>query len=187
MPFAIITPQASPQPNLELGAAIARVHVEGWQVAYGHLLGERFYDDAAVATRTEQWAQRLTQPGACARTRLAIRTDAEGRAAPAGPDSGANPEVIGFATVGNARDDDRTGLELWALYILSEHYGTSVGQALLDAAIGSEPATLWVAEDNPRARSFYARNGFTPDGTRKIDAAADDLAEIRMVRDDSVT
>lgn len=106
MPFATITPQASPQPNLELGAAIARVHVEGWREAYGHLLGERFYDDAALATRTEQWA-----------------------------------------------------------------------------AIGSEPATLWVAEDNPRARGFYARNGFTPDGTRKVDEAADDLAEIRMVRD----
>lgn len=73
-------------------------------------------------------------------------------------------------------------MELWALYILSSHYGTGLGQALLDAAIGTAPATLWVAEDNPRARSFYARNGFTPDGTRNVDAAADDLAEIRMTR-----
>lgn len=180
MPFAIITPEASPQPDVELGAAIARVHVEGWREAYGHLLDERFYDDAVLATRTEQWAQRLTQPESCARTRLAVRTDAG--APVTAPHLRSNTDVIGFASVGETRDDDRTGVELWALYILSSHYGTGLGQALLDAAIGTEPATLWVAEDNPRARGFYARNGFTPDGARKVDEAADDLAEIRMTR-----
>lgn len=180
MPFAIITPQASPQPDVELGAAIARVHVAGWREAYGHLLDERFYDDAVLASRTEQWAQWLTQPESCARTRLAVRTDPSTPVT--APGLLPSTDVVGFASVGEARDDDRTGLELWALYILSSHYGTGLGQALLDAAIGTAPATLWVAEDNPRARSFYARNGFTPDGTRNVDAAADDLAEIRMTR-----
>jgi hypothetical protein len=33
---------------------------------------------------------------------------------------------------------------------------------LLDAAVGSAPAFLWVAVDNPRAHAFYARNGPEP-------------------------
>ena len=39
-----------------------------------------------------------------------------------------------------------------------------LGQRLLDAALGDEPATLRVFRDNARARRFYARNGFVPDG-----------------------
>lgn len=40
----------------------------------------------------------------------------------------------------------------------------------------------WTAEDNPRARAFYARNGFTPDGARKVEPSWEDLAEVRLVR-----
>ena len=32
-----------------------------------------------------------------------------------------------------------------------------------------EEATLWVLEDNPRARSFYERGGWAPDGARKAE------------------
>jgi RimJ/RimL family protein N-acetyltransferase len=31
-------------------------------------------------------------------------------------------------------------------------------------------ATLWVLEDNPRARRFYEREGWSPDGEAKSDA-----------------
>lgn len=43
------------------------------------------------------------------------------------------------------------------------------------------PAQLWVAEEKPRARRFYERNGFTPDGARFVDETLD-LAEARLVR-----
>ena len=48
--------------------------------------------------------------------------------------------------------------------------------------LGDRPAYLWVAEENPRAIAFYRRNGFTPDGERKIEPEWDNLVEIRMVR-----
>jgi hypothetical protein len=41
-----------------------------------------------------------------------------------------------------------------ALATLRERYATSI---------------LWVAEDNPRARRFYEREGWTLDGARKED------------------
>lgn len=69
-----------------------------------------------------------------------------------------------------------------SLYLLVDVHGGGAGQALLDAAIGTEPAQLWVATDNPRARRFYARNGFVADGTEIVDIGHGDLAELRMVR-----
>jgi len=39
-----------------------------------------------------------------------------------------------------------------------------------------------MAQDNPRARAFYARNGFTPDGARKVEPSWEDLTEVRLVR-----
>jgi hypothetical protein len=41
------------------------------------------------------------------------------------------------------------------------------------------PATLWVADPNPRAQAFYRKNGFVADGTVKTE---DDVREVRMVR-----
>ncbi|MFC8599798.1 GNAT family N-acetyltransferase [Isoptericola sp. NPDC057191] len=72
--------------------------------------------------------------------------------------------------------------ELWLLYVLAAHHGTGAGQALLDTALPpGTPAQLWVAEANPRARRFYERNGFLPDGARFVDEGLH-LAEVRHVR-----
>jgi len=48
--------------------------------------------------------------------------------------------------------------------------------------IADEPAQLWVAKANARARAFYARNGFAPDGVEFADPHHDDLVEVRLVR-----
>lgn len=91
--------------------------------------------------------------------------------------------VVGFAWTAPSCDKPRVrGLELVGLYLLAAHHGAGLGQALLDSAIGDQPASLWMAEDNPRARAFYVRNGFTPDGARKVEPAWEDLTEVRLVR-----
>lgn len=150
--------------------ALARVHVTGWRQAYGDLLPERFYNEAAHADRARMWQSTLMHDQSPQRVRIASRSD------------GISPDVIGFSIHGPARDDDRTGTELFALYVLREHYGSGVGQRLLDAAIGGSPACLWVAAENPRAIRFYEKNGFHPDGVRKTDADVEGLEEIRLVR-----
>lgn len=61
-------------------------------------------------------------------------------------------------------------------------YGSGLGLRLLDAAIGDRPASLWVLERNPRARAFYERNGFAPDGTTELLPRFENLVEIRLVR-----
>ena len=93
-------------------------------------------------------------------------------------------EIVGFADAGTGRDDDMPGeLELYSIYTLQRTHGTGLGDALLKAALGNFPAYLWVLEANARARAFYAKNGFQPDGKRKL--LSPDWAELpgmRMVR-----
>ena len=67
------------------------------------------------------------------------------------------------------------------LNVRRAYWGTGVAQRLYAEAVGERDAYLWVLRYNPRARGFYARNGFVPDGATKIDP---DFAapSIRMVR-----
>ena len=92
----------------------------------------------------------------------------------------------GSRRAGASRDEDAAcpvSGELYAIYVLAAHYGSGAGQALLDAAIGRAAASLWVLEDNPRARAFYERNGFRADGTVKDDDRwGEPVREVRLVR-----
>jgi ribosomal protein S18 acetylase RimI-like enzyme len=142
-------------PYLDDAEELASIHVQAWREAYGELLPEQFYDDAARASRQVMWSGRLSEEAGRERVRVARR---QGRIPP-------------------VRDE-----QLYALYVVSSAYGHGAGQALLDQALGERPAQLWVAKNNGRARRFYEKNGFTADGTEQVDPDLDGLVEIRMVR-----
>jgi len=136
---------------------IAEVHVTGWQVGYRGLIDDAYLDALSVADRTEVWAQRLNE-GA----RVLVADDAG---------------VLGFVTHGPARDDDvpaATG-EVQALYVGPGSWGSGVGTALLDAALGALAADgcdgclLWALAANVRARTFYERRGWVTDGRVKTE------------------
>jgi GNAT superfamily N-acetyltransferase len=94
----------------------------------------------------------------------------------------ADGELVGFSVAGLNRDPDAPAVtELYAIYTRAAWWGTGLGQLLWDAVRPEESCSLWVLEDNARARGFYARNGFVADGAREL---YDDLGtwEIRMVR-----
>jgi ribosomal protein S18 acetylase RimI-like enzyme len=71
---------------------------------------------------------------------------------------------------------------LWGLYLLGSHQGLGLGRRLLEAALGSAAASLWVAADNDRAIAFYRRFRFEPDGAEDVIPSWENLREIRMVR-----
>jgi GNAT superfamily N-acetyltransferase len=155
------------QPALSDAKDIAHVHVQGWAETYSHLLPAHFYDDATLVRRKQMWTSLLSDSERSSRLSIARAGSQIVGLALAGPSTGTTPP---------------RALELQILYVLKSHHGTGAGQALLDAVIGTEPAQLWVAEKNPRAKAFYYRNGFRPDGSRYVDTDANDLAEIRLVR-----
>lgn len=96
----------------------------------------------------------------------------------------AGNQLVGYADAGPGREEDAPeALELYSIYTLRRTYGTGLGAALVDAAVGSGPAYLWVLENNPRALAFYLKQGFRPDGRRKtLPPEWDALPEFRLVR-----
>ncbi|WP_270886031.1 GNAT family N-acetyltransferase [Pedococcus sp. 5OH_020] len=144
---------------------LASVHIQAWREAYGGLLPERFYDDAARDRKRVMWSGLLAGGDAGERVRVARH---EGR-------------IVGLVARGPATEHQghppRRGEQLYALYVLSTCYGDGVGQALLDEALSGRPAQLWVAKENRRARRFYEKNGFAYDGTEQVDPDLDGLIE----------
>ena len=135
---------------------IARVQEHGWQAAYRHLFPAQELDRGGFID-VARWRERLERPPAGWSTFVAVDGD----------------EVLGFASVGPSRDEQGPG-ELYALYVDPEQWSAGVGRALMaraeeQLASEYEEARLWVLEQNPRARAFYERAGWTPDGARKAE------------------
>ena len=153
--------------------ALGRMHWAAWREAYAALLPDGFFSDEGERDRIERWRRNLAAPSRDTVLRTAVRDE----------------EVVGFATSGPARPNASAGppvrdRELWALYVRAADYGTGLAHALLTAVLPDDvPAELWVFEANPRARAFYAKHGFAPDGTRHVFGPEwGDQAEIRLVR-----
>lgn len=126
---------------------IATVHVRAWQETYSHLLPADRLAALAPEDRNDGWRRILEGDD-----EEAWVAELDGR-------------IVGWITT-SGRDPGRhpRARELNGLYTLAEVHGSALGQRLLDAGIGTEPAFLWSAADNPRAAAFYRRNGFAPDG-----------------------
>ncbi|OLO98890.1 GNAT family N-acetyltransferase [Mycolicibacterium porcinum] len=66
----------------------------------------------------------------------------------------------------------RPALELSKIYVLPDHHGAGVAQALMTAALdagarsGAKCVWLGVNQLNERAQRFYGKNGFTVSGTK---------------------
>ncbi|MBI5609032.1 MAG: GNAT family N-acetyltransferase [Deltaproteobacteria bacterium] len=135
--------------------AIAAVHVEGWRWGYRGLLPADELAAQDVVRRTGQWHEWLV-PGAAQLVWVAEHRGA----------------VVGFVAAGPARD---VGLpatcgEVLALYLAERAAGSGAGRELLRTAeagllqTGFDQAILWVLGSNRRARDFYRRQGWQPDG-----------------------
>ena len=143
-----VTPRDAP--------AIASVHVASWRAAYAGIIPDAFLAKLSVEERTAAWRARLIEP-----PHVTILAEEHGRA-------------LGFANFGPSRDPDaspHTG-ELYALYVLPDVWGRRVGRRLwqtVEERFSSArcEVTLWVLEENVRARRFYERLGFAPDSAMK--------------------
>jgi ribosomal protein S18 acetylase RimI-like enzyme len=154
-------------------AAIAEIRVRSWQAAYRGIVPQGYLD----SMRPEADADRRRARFAAAR--LDSRQDAVGTIAGA---------PAGWVAFGRYRDDPpgRPPGEVYAIYVHPDHWGRGVGQALIRHAVrelraaGMAPVLLWVLEENARARRFYERAGFRPDGGRHLfEIAGVHLPELR--------
>ncbi|WP_146906806.1 GNAT family N-acetyltransferase [Cellulomonas aerilata] len=155
-------------------ASIARVHIASWQQAYEGIVPADYLRALDPADRTERWATDLRNA-----ERDGVRTwvaDDGGR-------------ILGFASVGPARDEDasREQEEIYSMYLDPTMWGKGVARDLmrtvLNAVRSGTPVSLWVLAANERARHFYRRHGFTPDGSERMEEfGGAPLLEVRLRR-----
>lgn len=141
---------------------IAAVHVAAWRLGYSDIFPADWLNaDEFANARTRRWREWRLGPG----ERVAVATLAER------PDTA--PIVTAFSWYGPERDRGRgiTGRgEINAFYADPRVWGRGVAAALIVhtelrlRAEGFADAVLWVLIDNPRARRFYERHGWTPTG-----------------------
>lgn len=143
---------ATPEDAVRLG----EVHTQVWREAYAGLMRAEYLAGLDPARAVARWAERLAapQPG-----HVILVGTADGR-------------LVGMASAGPSRDEPpEPPVEVYAVNVLGAHHGTGLGARLLETAIdavaGEGAVSLWVAEGNSRARSFYRRYGFVPDGQTK--------------------
>ena len=131
---------------------IASVHVRTWQAAYRHAFPAEALDGLSVDEREGSWRERLEEE---ANIWVAVEDEA----------------VVGFAAAGPSRTEEGVA-ELYAIYVLPEHWGSGAAHELMAAVSGwfreqqYTTGMLWVLADNPRARRFYEREGWRFDGRR---------------------
>lgn len=155
-------------------AEIAGVHVRSWQEAYAGIVPDDYLRALDPQQRAARWAEHLEQgPADHVRTHVA---ESAGR-------------VLGFATYGPSRDEDarRGEREIYSIYLDPGTWGHGVARDLIRTVlteVGDQtPVSLWVLADNTRARHFYRRHGFSPDGVERLETLGGaDLLEVRYRR-----
>ncbi len=147
---------------------VAVLHVQIWREAYAGLMPDAYLADldaeAFAASRRDRLAAGIPVGGVDL-----VALD------PAG-------QIVGFGVAGPGRDEDRPGdWELFAINALRRARGTGLADLMIAKLVGERPAYLWVLPENARARAFYARHGFGPDGVSKPFPPTGQT-EIRLVR-----
>jgi ribosomal protein S18 acetylase RimI-like enzyme len=152
-------------------AGIAGVHVRSWQEAYAGIVPADHLESLDAVERTARWADLLERgPADHVVTWVAV----------------AGADIIGFASVGPARDEDARPAEreIYSIYLDPGTWGRGVARELMRTLLAESgdrnPLSLWVLADNERAQHFYRRHGFTPDGIERYEEVGG--AELLQVR-----
>jgi GNAT superfamily N-acetyltransferase len=136
------------------------MHLAAWQHAYRGLLPDEVLAGLDVVRWRARWESSLAAAAAPGSGTLLAET--AGR-------------LVGFVDVVPSRDQDAASgtAEVTSLYVAPDLWGRGAGQVLLEAAVqlaraaGHGITTLWVLQENVRARRFYERAGWQVDGAEK--------------------
>ncbi|HJQ95695.1 MAG TPA: GNAT family N-acetyltransferase [Acidimicrobiia bacterium] len=158
--------------------AIADLHGRSFRATYPNLPKTMEGTKNGSRQRVELWTNRLQKPVADCGVLVA---EDRGR-------------IQGFVYSGPTRDTDddprRTG-QVFSIHVDPPAWGAGVGSDLLDNAVanlrssGFEDATLWVVDENRRARMFYEARGWKLDGGRRKETLAvghSDGDEVDVIR-----
>jgi ribosomal protein S18 acetylase RimI-like enzyme len=135
---------------------LATVEVTTWRAAYRDLMPDAFLEGLSEVEKAEEWRRSLLKHGPLGPKRVVVAE--------------AEDVLVGFVRAGVVEEEvGEVGL-VYLFYVLPEHSGRGVGRSLMAAAmddlrdLGAHEVILWVLRENRRARGFYERLGWRPDG-----------------------
>lgn len=144
---------------------MGRVHVLAWQAAYRGIMPDEFLDSMSPDRVASSWRNAMAADPQPPGDRRLVAVW--------------HGEVVGIALVSAERTDpDGEVGELVLINVEPRAWGQGVGMELLSgccealAELGYAEAVLWVARENARARRFYEREGWRPDGAKRVEVIA---------------
>lgn len=154
---------------------VAEIRIRGWQTAYRGLMPQPYLDALSVTEDAERRREPFQESDGSV-VNLVAEQDGE---------------LMGWAAHGPYRDGEQrtSDAELYAIYVDAGRFGGGIGHALLQESVrrcgaaGHPRLYLWVLKGNTRARAFYERAGFHPDGAEEpfeVDGVA--VPEVRYVK-----
>ena len=135
-------------------AAVGRIHVESWNVAYRGIMPDDVIARTDLAYRTKFWAVRIADPDW-----PVFVMEERGK-------------CVAFCQMIPSRDPDDDPAKvghITSIHVLPQLRGAGHGRALMNHVVaefvkrGFAALTLWVLEENHPARRFYERYGFRQD------------------------
>ena len=154
---------------------LGRIHAASWQAAYKGIVPDSYLENFTTQKRAEVF-----------RKAMAIGSEeyylfkADGCPA-------------GLALLHKSHEEgmEPTDGEIYAIYVHPDYWGTPItGMAIRFCVdrlteLGYSRLFIWVLEQNIRARRFYEKHGFLPDGKSKEIEVGETLIEIRYKMDGS--
>jgi ribosomal protein S18 acetylase RimI-like enzyme len=137
--------------------AVGALHQRSRADAYAHLLSAETLSGQTAAGFGEYWSERWKWEKDTHRLTVA---EVDG-------------EFAGFTYVGPSEVEGSS--ELYAIHVDPRFVGSGVGRELMVNALdqlagfGEKRAVLWVLAGNERARRFYERGGWQPDGETRVE------------------
>jgi GNAT superfamily N-acetyltransferase len=150
--------------------AVGALHFHSRATAYADILSPEALDHGTPEALGEWWAERWKWERETHRLTVALDGDT----------------LAGFSYLGPTEQDGVA--ELYAIHADPAYVGSGVGRALMLDALPAlarlgDRAVLWVLEANTRARRFYERGGWAPDGVTRIGAiGGQPVAQLRYGR-----
>jgi ribosomal protein S18 acetylase RimI-like enzyme len=195
VPYEIRSASADDEPT------ITEIRRETWLTAYAQIIDPEIIDRITAPGTRASAAPRPDRTSLVAVAPEAAAAPADARVIVGYASYGPERSVASAASVGSgagaaAKPGSLTpaGLagetgELYTLYVAPAHWSTGAGRALTDAALdglraaGYQRVVLWTLTDNDRARRFYDKAGFAPDGAINVLDGLGNVEELRYVRD----
>jgi GNAT superfamily N-acetyltransferase len=144
--------------------AVGALHFRSRAAAYADIISPDALAHGSPEVLGEWWAERWKWERDTHRLTVAVDGDT----------------LAGFTYLGPTEQDGVA--ELYAIHADPAYVGTGVGRALMLDALPAlaglgDRAVLWVLAANQRARHFYQRGGWAPDGTTRTEQIGGEPAD----------